>query len=74
MPRILFPFTRAKLNSIARLAREKIKEKKSYNIYSGNETETQVCAEHQALADVLMSLHDPVIPAFAREINQHYQS
>lgn len=41
MPRILFPFTRAKLNSIARLAEGG--GKKSYDIYSGNETKTQVC-------------------------------
>lgn len=43
------------------------KKKNSYDIYSGNETKTQVHAGPQALVDVLMSLHDPVIPAFARE-------
>lgn len=45
--------------------------KKSYDIYSGNETKTQyVVFEHQALVDVLMSLHDLIIPIFAHEITK----
>lgn len=65
MPRILFPFTRAKLNSIARLAGEKLQnktKKKPVIVTVGMKQRLRgFLSEHQALADVLMFLHDPVI-------------
>lgn len=69
MPRILFPFTRAKLNSIARLP---WREGKKVMIFTAGmkQRPRYVVPEHQAPVNVLMSLHDLVIPIFAHEITK----
>lgn len=69
MPRILFPFTRAKLNSIARLPWREGKKVMIVTV-GMKQRPRYVVPEHQAPVDVLMSLCDLVIPIFAHEITK----
>lgn len=69
MPRILFPFTRAKLNSIARLPWREEKKVMTFTVGMKQRPRYAV-PEHQAPVDVLMSLRNLVIPIFAHEITK----